>query len=113
MCHVFPERNRSQLFKETRKTFMSVICLKVQRYADLIFLAFLRYTSMLLVHCLGDLCILRLVDQQRRQLEVIFYFKCYIMGSGAGLLVREIRLATGWWNHELHAIACNPYGFDK
>ena len=33
------------------------------------------------------------MDQQRRQLEVLFYFKCCIMRSWVGLLAREIRLA--------------------
>ena len=35
----------------------------------------------------------RPVDLQRWQLEVMFYFRCCIMGLGVGLLVRDISLA--------------------
>ena len=53
----------------------------------------LLYTSMLLVYCLGNFLLVRPVDQQRRQLEVTFYFRWCIMGSGVGLIARDSRLA--------------------
>ena len=49
-------------------------------------------TSTLLVHCLGNFLSVRPVDERRRHLEVIFYSRCCIMGSGVGVLARKIRL---------------------
>ena len=45
------------------------------------------------MHFLGNFPLVRLVDQRRRQMEVIFYSQCCIMGSGVGILASKIRLA--------------------
>ena len=60
---------------------------------ELDFHVLLAYTSAILVHCLGNFLLLRPVDQQRRQLELMFYSRCCIMGSGVGVLARRIRVA--------------------
>ena len=52
-----------------------------------------RYTSLLLVHFLWNFPLIRPVDQHKRQMKVIFYSRCCIMGSGVGILTRRIRLA--------------------
>ena len=48
---------------------------------------------MVLVHCLGNFLSVRPVNQLGRQVEVIFYFRCCIIGSGVGSLARKIMLA--------------------
>ena len=60
-------RNKSQLFKET--------------------------TWVVIAYSLGNFLYVRPVDQQRRQLEEMFYSTCCIMGSGVGGLARKIRVA--------------------
>ena len=62
-------------------------------HRDLIFSALSAYTSVLWIDFLGNFPSVRLVDQQRRQIEVIFYSRYCIIRSGVGILAREIRLA--------------------
>ena len=107
MCHALWEHfccfcmytktasNNSQLLKETTSVvkFTLLICLQVQWYADLSFSTLSAYISMLLVHFLGNFPSVRLVDQWKRQMEMIFYSRCYIMESGVGILARKIMLA--------------------
>ena len=76
----------------SNKTFTMPICLSVQLHADLILRDLLAFTSSLLKHCLGNFLLLRLLDLQRKQLEVMFYSRCCIMGSGVGILVWKIWL---------------------
>ena len=116
------ETNRSKLFKETTYVtdlpVSTVIC-------RLDFPCLVTYTSILLVHCLHNFLSVRpvdqqrrqvrsvdqqrrqvrSVDQQRRQLEVIFYFRCCIMGWGGVGWGKSEWLWQWWWNHELRTIA--------
>ena len=66
----------------------------MQCYTNLIFRALSAYISPLLVHYLDNFLLVRPMDQQKTQLEVVFYLKCCIMGSVVGLLATEIRLAV-------------------
>ena len=98
-------RNKSQLFKETTWVVKLLHCWSACRwYTDLIFSALPAYTSALLIHFLGNFPSVRLVDQQRKQMEVTFYSRCCIMGSEVGILARKIRLAMtvvmkSWTTH--------------
>ena len=76
--------NRSQQCKKllSSKTLTSLICLWGHWCADLIFRAFSAYSSMLLIHCLGNFFPVRPVNQQRRQLEVILYFRNLLWDQG-------------------------------
>ena len=60
-------KNKFQLFKET--------------------------TWVVIAYSLGNFLYVRPVDQQRSQLEEMFYSTCWIMGSGVGGLARKIRVA--------------------
>ena len=116
MCHVLwwqfccsrmytkTARNRSQLFKKTTWVIKLLCCLSACKcndmQTDLIFRALLAYTSTILIHFLGNCVSVRLVDQQRRQMEVTFHSRCCIMGSGVGILTRKIRLALTFFNHK-------------
>ena len=52
------------------------------------------YTSMLLVHCLGNFLSVRPVDQHTATgSDILFYFRHCIMEPGVGLLARRIQLA--------------------
>ena len=42
---------------------------------------------------LGNIPLVTLMDQWRRQMEVVFYARCCMMGSGVGILARKFRLA--------------------
>ena len=108
MCHVLREqfccscmytktaRNKSQLFKETTWVVKLLHCWSACKfsewYADLIFSDLLAYISVLLIHFLCNFPSVRLVDQQRRQMEKIFYSWCCIIGSGVDILAKKIRL---------------------
>ena len=59
----------------------------------MVFCALPVYNSPLVVHCMSSFLSVRPVDQQRRQLTVRFYSRCYIIRRGVGVLVRKIRLA--------------------
>ena len=65
----------------------------MQWYADLSFSALLAYTSTLLIHFQGNFFAVRLVDQWKRQMEIKFYSRWCIMGSGVGILAKKITLA--------------------
>ena len=65
---------------------------EVQWYENLIFSALSAYSHALLIHFLGNFPKVRLVDQRRTQIEVIFYSRCCIMGSVVDILARKTRL---------------------
>ena len=81
-------RNRSQLFKETTWVVKLFHCLCASKCNNM-----QTWFCMLCLHFLGNFLLVRPMQQHRRQMQVTFYSKCCIMGSGVGTLGRKIRLA--------------------
>ena len=108
MCHVLwgqfccscmytkTARKESQVLKESTWVVKLLCCWSACKCYDMEtwFSVFCQHIPpTLLIYFLGNFSLVKPVDQQRRQLEVVFYSRCYIMGSGVGILARKISLA--------------------
>ena len=108
MCHVLwkqfccswmytkTARNRSLLFKEAAWVVKLLHCWSSCKYNDMQHLIFYAL--------LGNFLLVRLMYQQRRQMEVTIHCRCCIKRLGLSILARKIRLAMtvvveSWTTH--------------
>ena len=92
------------------KTLKMLFCLYVQSLQTWLFMHLSAYIFLLVEYCMGFSLLVRLVDQQRRQLAVRFYSNWYCAMAGVNVLATRFMLALNKYIvHESANIKECPY----